>query len=85
MDCKIVSFRRGRHTYTPRQFIVMFEGVDNKAKAEKYVGRELMWKTESGKEIKGKVTAVHGSKGMLRALFEKGLPGQAITTHAKVL
>jgi ribosomal protein L35AE/L33A len=30
------------------------------------------------KKIKGKIQALHGSKGAVRALFEKGMPGQAI-------
>ncbi len=30
------------------------------------------------KTIEGKVTALHGSKGALRVLFERGMPGQAI-------
>ena len=41
------------------------------------VGKEVVWKSPSGKEIKGKVSDAHGNKGLVRAIFEKGLPGQA--------
>jgi len=29
-------------------------------------------------KIKGKISGVHGSNGVVRAIFETGLPGQAI-------
>jgi hypothetical protein len=32
----------------------------------------------AGKEIRGKISDAHGNKGLVRAIFEKGLPGQAI-------
>jgi ribosomal protein L35AE/L33A len=35
-------------------------------------------------EIKGKIASTHGSNGVLRAIFEKGLPGQAITTKVEI-
>ena len=36
------------------------------------------------KIIKGKVSDAHGNKGLVRAIFEKGLPGQAITTEIEL-
>ena len=87
MEARIVSFRRGRHTYKPRQFIIQALNKDSKNKeidAEKLIGKQITWKSSSGKEIIGKITATHGKKGLFRALFEKGLPGQAITTKAEI-
>ena len=37
-----------------------------------------------GKKIKGKISSGHGNKGLVRAIFEKGLPGQARNTEAEV-
>ena len=77
----IVNYRRGRHTQNPYQMIVKVEGVESKEDAEKLVGKEVIWKTPSGKEIKGKVSGTHGNKGAVRVRFEKGMPGQAIGTE----
>ena len=79
-----MSFRRGRHTYKPRHFIIQIGKVETKKDAEKYIGKEVEWKSPSGKIIKGKITSTHGNKGFLRAVFEKGLPGQAINTEVEI-
>lgn len=50
------------------------------------MGKEVEW-TSPGtnpKTIKGKISAAHGNKGVVRAIFEKGLPGQAIATEVEV-
>ena len=82
----IMNFRRGRTTYTPRHFIIQPDKCDSKEKASKFVGKEVEWKNSEGKKevIKGKVAAAHGCKGCVRVIFEKGLPGQAVTTEVEV-
>lgn len=84
MEAIIVSYRRGRKTQTTNQAILSVDTIDNKEKAEKLIGKEVVFETETKKQIKGKITAVHGRNGKLRALFEKGLPGQAITKKVKI-
>ncbi len=81
---KVIQFRRGRHTIHEKHFLIEITDVSNKAEAEKFVGKEVSWKSTTGKEIKGKITAPHGNKGVVRAIFEKGLPGQAITTKVEI-
>jgi len=83
---KVIQFRRGRHTVHERHFIIEIEGVTNRAEAEKFSGKEAIWKS-SGKNkkiIKGKISAAHGNKGLVRGIFEKGLPGQAVTTGVEI-
>lgn len=79
MEGIIVNFRRGRKTQTTNQMIIMVKDYD-KAKAEKLVGKEVVYTCEGKlkKQIKGKIAATHGNKGVVRAIFEKGMPGQAI-------
>ncbi len=84
MKGKIIQFRMGKHTIHERHFLVEIAGVDSREKAAKFVGKEVEWKSPAGKVIKGKVAAAHGNNGVLRAIFEKGLPGQAITTEVEV-
>jgi large subunit ribosomal protein L35Ae len=81
---KVIQFRRGRHTVTERHFLIEIDGVKNKKDTEKFIGKEVEWKSPAGKIIKGKIAAAHGKKGVVRAIFEKGLPGQAITTKVEI-
>lgn len=52
--------------------------------AEKFVGKDVEWKSPAGKVIKGKIAGAHGNKGVVRVIFEKGLPGQAIAMEVEV-
>lgn len=83
---KVIQFRRGRHTVHERHFLIEVEGVTKKEDAEKLKGKEVIW-TSPGKLkkiIKGEIRGPHGNKGVVRAIFEKGLPGQAITTNVEI-
>lgn len=86
MKAKVIQFRRGRHTIHERHFLIEAQGIDSKEKAEKLIGREVIWTSpgKNKKQIKGKVSAPHGNKGVVRAIFEKGLPGQAIGTEVEL-
>ncbi len=81
---KVVQFRRGRKTFHKRHFLIEIPGNSNRAEAEKFIGKVVEWTSPAGKIIKGKVSSAHGNKGVVRAIFEKGLPGQAITTEVEV-
>ncbi len=81
---KVIQFRRGRHTVHEKHFLIEVEGVDSREKAGKLVGKEVEWKSPAGKIIKGKISSAHGNKGVVRAIFEKGLPGQAVTTGVEI-
>jgi large subunit ribosomal protein L35Ae len=81
---KVIQFRRGKKTVHERHFLIEVDGVKSKEEASKFVGKSVSWKSPAGKIINGKVAAPHGNKGVLRAIFEKGLPGQAITTEVEI-
>ncbi len=80
----VVQFRRGNHTVHKRHFLIEVEGIHTRKDAEKFVGKEVEWKSPAGKVIMGKVSSAHGNKGVIRAIFEKGLPGQAVTTGVEI-
>ena len=84
MKGKIVQFRRGRHTIQERHFLIEVEGLKNKTEAEKLSGKLVEWKSPAGKIIKGKISGSHGNKGVVRAIFEIGLPGQAVSTPVEI-
>ena len=82
---KIIQFRRGKKTIHEKHFLIDV-GAKDKKEAEKFVGKEVEW-TSPGKNKKvilGKISSAHGNKGIVRAIFEKGLPGQAITTGVEI-
>jgi len=86
VKAKVIQFRRGRRSVTPRHFLIEIEGSDNKDKAKKYVGKHVEWHSPGAtkKILKGIIAASHGNKGLVRAIFDIGLPGQAIGTEIKL-
>ena len=83
MKGKVIQFRRGRTTVHERHFLIDV-GAKKRADAEKFVGKEVSWVSPAGKIIKGRIFGPHGNKGLVRAIFERGLPGQALTTDVEV-
>ena len=83
MKGKIIQFRRGRHTVHERHFLIDV-GAKNIEEAKKFVGKKVEWKSPAGKIIHGEVSSSHGNKGLIRAIFEKGLPGQAVVNSEEV-
>ena len=79
----IIQFRRSRHVIHERHFLLDL-GMQNREEAKKLVGRIVEWKSPSGKIISGKISDAHGNKGLARAIFEKGLPGQALGQKVKL-
>jgi large subunit ribosomal protein L35Ae len=81
----VVQFRRGRHRIHKRHFLLDC-GAKDRTEASKLVDKEVEWTSEGKqkKKIKGKIAAAHGNKGLVRAIFERGLPGQALTTEVDV-
>jgi len=83
MKAKVISFRRSLKHFKPRHFI-LDAGKKNINDAQALEGKEVVWTSEAGKKIKGKISSSHGNKGLVRAIFEKGLPGQAINQDVEV-
>lgn len=80
MEGTIVSFRRGRTTQNMHQMIIKVESVNSKEDASKLVGKTVKWSApgKNKKVLSGKVSAAHGAKGAVRAIFETGMPGQSL-------
>ena len=83
MNGVIVNFKQGRHHTSGNQMIVKVEGVDKKEKAEKLVGKKVVYNTGK-KDIVGKVQSSHGNSGAVRVIFETGMPGQALSQKVKI-
>ena len=81
---KVIQFRRGRHRVHEKHFLIEVAGIKTRKDTEKFIGKEVEWKSPAGKVIKGKIASAHGNKGVVRAIFEKGLPGQAVTMEVEI-
>lgn len=86
MQGTLLNFRQGRHTKHDYQMLLKIDGIDAREKAAEFVGYTVIWQCPGKKKkvIKGIITSLHGNKGCLRVRFEKGMPGQAISTKVKI-
>ncbi|NVM29016.1 MAG: 50S ribosomal protein L35ae [Candidatus Helarchaeota archaeon] len=78
----IANYRRGRHTQNTRHILLNFKMTCGEA--AQLIGKEVEWASPAGKVLKGKIVALHGKKGIVRAIFNKGLPGEAIGQTVKI-
>jgi len=80
----IVSYRRGPKTQKPKEYILRFPGIESVGEAARLLGRKVGWPV--GKhEARGKIVALHGKKGLVRARFRKGVPGQALGSLVEII
>lgn len=79
----IVQFRRSRHRIHEKHYLLDL-GFSKREEAKSSAGKLVKWKSPSGKIIQGKISDAHGNKGLVRAIFESGLPGQAITNEVEI-
>ena len=84
MEGLVVQFRRGRHRIHERHFLLDV-GLASREEAAKSVGKKVVWTSSGGKKIEGKISSAHGNNGLVRAIFDSGLPGQAVTTKVEVI
>ena len=80
----IVNYRVGPKTLRSRECLVKFPNVNNAKDASRLIGRKVAWPAEE-KRIIGKIVATHGTKGLVRVRFRKGVPGQALGTHVRIV
>ena len=86
MEGTISNYKRGRHTVHQKHCILVFSDIKNRKDANRLIGRTVVWKSSSGKELKGKITRAHGNNGAVRAHFKKaGVPGQALGTKIRII
>ena len=74
----VMNYKRGRHNIHPHHMLLSF-GLTFK-EAPQLIGKIVDWVSPAGKILTGKIVSLHGKKGVVRAIFDKGLPGEAIGT-----
>ena len=83
MKAKLISFRRSLKHIKEKHYIID-AGKKNRNDAAGLVRKEVVWTSEAGKKIKGKISSAHGNGGKVRAIFERGLPGQAMNDDVEI-
>lgn len=80
----IVNYRVGPKTQRSKEYIIQFPNVNSISEASRLIGRKVVWKNRKTKII-GKIVGSHGKRGLVRARFRKGLPGQALGTAIELI
>jgi large subunit ribosomal protein L35Ae len=84
MKALVVNFRGSyKSQEASNHVIIKPESTESKEEAAKLVGKKITW-SSSKASITGVIAATHGNSGCVRAIFERGLPGQAISTQAVI-
>ena len=83
VEAIILNFKGGTKTQKNNEVIVEFVS-NKKINPRQLIGDDVIWKTPSGKTIKGNLIYPHGKKDKLLARFEKSLPGQALGTSIEI-
>ena len=79
----IVNYRTGPKTQRSKECIIQFSEVKSASDAARLIGRKVAWPIGKHK-VRGKIVALHGKNGLVRARFRKGLPGQ-IGTRVEII
>jgi len=82
---RLLGYMWGIHRQRVREGLLSVGGCDDADKAKRLVGRSVLLRYPKGKVIKGKIIGTHGSKGVLRARFRKGLAGDAIGLQVRIV
>lgn len=80
-----VNYRQGMFRQSTQNALIRIDGVTSASSASKYIGRNVVWRSQTGKKLVGKVVSTHGKGGVVRSRFKKGLPGQAIGASVEMV
>jgi len=80
----VFNYRGGLKTQKPKEYILQFDSILSISDASRLIGRKVAWK-RGGNKIVGKIVALHGKKGLVRARFRRGLPGNTLGTSVHLI
>lgn len=80
----VLGYPTGPKTQQPKECILKLTNVRSPSNASRFIGRKVAW-TIGELKIIGKIVALHGKGGLVRARFRKGLPQQAVGTFVEIV
>ncbi|MBS7606675.1 MAG: 50S ribosomal protein L35ae [Candidatus Bathyarchaeia archaeon] len=81
----VVNYRLGPRSQRPRECLIQFPNIKSRSDASQLIGRRIAWSDGKNNTIIGVIVAPHGNKGLVRARFRRGLPGQALGSTVKIV
>lgn len=82
---RLLGYRWGIRRQRAREGLLSVGGCDSADDAWKLVGSSVLLRYRKGKVVTGKIIGIHGSKGLLRARFRKGLAGDAVGLRVRIV
>jgi len=58
--------------------------MKSSGEAGRFIGRKIAWPVEE-RRLRGKIVALHGRKGLVKARFRRGFSGQALGTQVEII
>jgi large subunit ribosomal protein L35Ae len=80
----IVNYRIGIRTQMPKWCLIQIIGENKVSTAGQLVGRKVILKFGKNR-FTGRIIDLHGKKGVVKAKFHRGIPGQAIGARVELL
>jgi large subunit ribosomal protein L35Ae len=80
----VVSYRTGPKTQRSKECVLKFPNVKSSSEAARLIGRKVAWPVGERK-IRGKIVALHGKRGFVRARFRRGVSGHALGTPVEII
>lgn len=81
---RIVGYRTGPKTQRSKEYLLKFPKIGSPGEAARLLGRKVAWPVGE-RRARGKIVALHGKSGLVRARFRRGIPGQAIGTSIEII
>jgi large subunit ribosomal protein L35Ae len=81
---RIMNYRIGIRTQMSKWCLIQILGENSKSRAGQLVGRKMVLKFGKNSFI-GKITSLHGKKGVVTVKFRKGVPGNAIGAKVELI
>ena len=79
-----MNYRVGNKTQKPKWCLIEIADANSISKANQLIGRKVVLKYGKNDFI-GRIMGFHGKKGMVKAKFRKGVPGQALGTTVELV
>ncbi len=80
----IVGYRTGPKTQRSKECILKFQSIKSSGEAARLIGRKVALPVGE-RRVRGKIVALHGRSGLVRARFRRGVPGEAIGAHIEII
>lgn len=80
----VLGYRRGWNEQYPNQVLLKIFGVETRNEASRFIGAKVVLKDKYGNVYRGKIVGVHGTRGVVRAVFKPNIPGQAIGSTVEI-